>query len=93
MRTTYPIRDLHKADSILLSFLAEGCDCPEEAKASKTTMVLYLNKTTDMTMYDILTSLDYLKAAKLITIIKSKKGFETVCLTQNGFYNALIRRD
>lgn len=82
-----------KHELSILSFLADGCSCVEEAQASKTTMIIYLNKNTDLTMFDILNGLDLLEDRELITIIKSKKGFETVCLTQNGFYNALIRRD
>lgn len=94
MRTTYPInKTMLENETTILSFLAEGCDYAEEAQASKTTMSLYLNKNTNLTMLDILSGLDYLEDLKLIIITKSKKGFETVCLTQNGFYNALVRRD
>lgn len=90
MRTTRPVKGLLDAEIAILLFLADGCDCAEDASACMVPMVKHLSKT--LASSEISTSLTLLEKTKLVEIKQSKKGNPSVLLTPNGFYNAIIRR-
>ena len=97
MRTTYPVNDLSEIEVIIISFLAEGNDCAKDSVAALIPMARHLIK-----KYNVVGGNDTARHALHIlenngliscyVPIRGRGKASYVKLTENGFYNALIRR-